>query len=330
VAEPVYVAVLGSGSIGIQHLGALRQIPGVQPLAIPTRPERTTQLEAAGYVTAKDLSEAARMGATLCIVATDTGRHVQDALCAAETGLDVLVEKPLSTDAGSAYLLCRQVMETGRRVFVGYVLRFSESLNRFRELLGKIGRLHSVRIECQSYLPDRRPSRTYRESYSARADEGGVLRDLSHEIDYAGWLVGWPAALQAKVRNLGRLGIAADEAALLVWETPDNCLISSTLDYLTRPTRRRMVAAGELGTIEWDGVRGTVALALASEPAKVMHSTQTRAETLRTQDRAFLEASCGALDPRLASDTDGINVLAVCDTARLASETRREEKVNCP
>lgn len=73
-----------------------------------------------------------------------------------------------------------------------------------------------------------------------------------------------------------------------------------------------------------------MALALASEPSKVMRSTQTRAGTLRAQDRAFLEASCGALDPRLASGTDGINVLSVCDTARLASETRREEKVNCP
>ncbi len=38
---------------------------------------------------------------------------------------------------------------------------------------------------AQSWLPDWRPDRDYRESYSARLDEGGVLRDLVHEIDYA-------------------------------------------------------------------------------------------------------------------------------------------------
>jgi predicted dehydrogenase len=316
--------------MGKQHLNALRQIPSVHPVVIPTRPERTSQLEEAGYATAKDLYEAARLGATRCIVATDTGRHVQDAFAAVELGLDVLVEKPLATDARSAHWLSCQTLKAGRKLFVGYVLRFSESLNTLRELLGTIGRQHSVRIECHSYLPDWRPSRSYRESYSARASEGGVLRDLSHEIDYAGWLFGWPATLQAKARNFGRLGIAAYETALLVWESPDGCLVSISLDYLTRPARRGIIAAGELGTIEWDGVNGTVTLAPTSGPVQVARSMQTFADMLHAQDGAFLEASCGTCDPRLARGADGVKVLAMCDAARLAGETRREAKVKYP
>jgi len=328
--EPLYVAVVGSGSIGKQHLDALRQVPGVHPVAVPARPERISQLVDAGYATAKDLYETARLGATCCIVATDPGRHVQDALSAVELGLDVLVEKPLAADAQSAQWLCREAEAMDRQLFIGYLLRFSESLNVFRRLLGKIGRLHSVRIECHSYLPDWRRSRSYRESYSARASEGGVLRDLSHEIDYAGWLFGWPAALQAKTRNFGRLGIVAEEAALLAWESPDGCLVSVGLDYLTRPTRRGIVAAGEQGTIEWDGVEGTVTLAPTSRPVQVARSRQTYAEMLLAQDRAFLETSWETRDPRLACGVDGVNTLAVCDAARLAGETRREEKVNYP
>lgn len=321
------IAVIGTGSIGMKHLAALRQIAELRLVAIPTRPERISQLEAAGYTTAKNPYDAARLGARLCVVATDTSRHVQDSLSALEDGLDLLVEKPLAVDAAEGQKLCAVAVETGRHVFVGCRLRFSESLHMFRGLLSSIGCLHSVHIECRSYLPDWRPERPYRESYSARAAEGGVLRDLIHEIDYAGWLFGWPTALQANVRNLGRFGIEADEVADLMWETADGCLISVGLDYLTRPPRRRMIASGELGTLEWDGIERTVTLALAGEPVKITQSMQTHDEMLLAQDRAFIEACCGSHDRHLVTGEDGVKALAVCDAARRASDSRREERV---
>ena len=217
--------------------------------------------------------------------------------------------------------------ETGRILFVGCVMRFSDSLGRFPALLGKIGRIHSVRIECQSYLPDWRPNRHYLDCYSARADEGGVLRDLIHEIDYAGWIFGWPVALQANVKNLGRLGIEADEIAKLMWEGKGGVLVSLTLDYLTRPPRRCMTAMGEHGTLEWDGIEGTVALALAGAPLEVVRSSQTRQEAFLAQAAAFIGTQNGVCDPRLATGEEGVNALAICDAGRRASENRCEEVV---
>ena len=321
---------MGSGSIGIRHLSVLRQIAGTRPVAVSRRRERVGELEKGGYTAVSCLEDAVRLGATLCVVATDTGRHFEDGLAAMRSGLDLLIEKPMGATALEASRLWRAAEEAGRKVFIGCALRFSESLNTFEGLLGKIGRLHAVRIECQSYLPDWRPARAYRDSYSARSDEGGVLRDLIHEIDYAAWLFGWPVALHAKVRNLDRLGIAADEAADLMWETPEGCLISVSLDYLTRPPRRRMMASGEWGTLEWEGIEGTVTLAPVGESVKVIRSMQTRDEMLLAEDRAFIEASRGYRDPRLATGEDGVRALAVCDAARHAARTRREEKVEYP
>lgn len=319
--------MIGTGSIGMRHLQVLRQMANVLPIAIPKRRERIGFLEDAGFATALDLQGAVRMGATLCIIATDTGQHMLNGLSALEQGLDLLVEKPPATDATIASHLCNRAKQSGRKVFVGCVLRFSRSLNTFRDLLGSIGRLHSVRIECQSYLPEWRPARPYQELYSARANEGGVLRDLIHDIDYAGWIFGWPTALQARVRNLGRLGIEADEAADLMWETPDGCVVSVSLDYLSRPSRRRMRAAGELGTLEWDGIEGTVTLVLTGAPVQVIRSSQTRDEMFLAQARAFINTSRGIVDPRLATGEDGVKALTVCDAARRASDSRREEKV---
>lgn len=323
----IIVAVIGTGSIGTRHLHVLRRIDSVCPVAISQRSRRTQELATQNFATAENIGAVASMGATLCIIATDTGKHMQDGLAAVENGLDVLVEKPLSVDAAEGRRLCAAAVERGRRVFVGCCLRFSESLNTFRDLLGTIGRLHSVRIECQSYLPDWRPQRSYRESYSARADEGGVLRDLIHEIDYAGWLFGWPITLQAHVRNLGRLGIEADEAAELLWETPDGCVASVSLDYLSRPSRRSIRASGELGIIEWDGIKGTVTLALAGAPVQVIRSSQARDAMFLAQDHTFINTSRGIVDSRLATGEDGVKALAVCDAARRASDSRREERV---
>ncbi len=323
------VAVLGTGSIGTRHLNVLRQIAEVEPIAVPRRPERVRELAAGGHAAVSTLQEAVARGASLAIIATDTGRHVEDGVAALAAGLDLLVEKPLARDAIEAASLVAEAGQRGKQIFVGCVLRFSESLGVFREWLPMVGRLHSVRVECQSYLPDWRPQRPYQHSYSARRNEGGVLRDLIHEIDYTGWIFGWPAALQARLTNTGTLGIEIEEAAELAWDTAQGCAVSVRVDYLTRPTRRLVLACGRDGTIQWDGVEGRVTLARVGEPIRTAHASQQRDAMFLAQALAVLHAKPGAIDERLATGEDGVRALAVCDAARRASAHRREEQVAC-
>ena len=324
------IAVVGTGSIGMRHLRVIRRMDDVRPVAIPKRQDRIRALEDDGFETASDLEGAAALGAKLCIVASDTGRHGEDSLSAFKWGLDTLVEKPLTTNGQEAGGLCKHAEDAGRNLFVGCVLRFSKSLNAFREYLHEIGRLHSVRIECQSYLPDWRPDRPYRDSYSARQAEGGALLDLIHEIDYAGWIFGWPDALRARIRNLGRLGIDSDESADLMWEAPGGCLVTMTLDYLSRPGRRHMRACGEMGTLEWDYIEGSVTLYPAEGPVRTIRPAQTHDEMFMEQACAFVKTSRGILDPRLATGIDGVRTLAICDAARRSSTSLREETVEYP
>ena len=327
---PISIAVVGTGSIGTRHLRVLKQIPEVGAIAVPKRRGRVDELSQLGQVAARNIGQAAEMGATLAIIASDTGQHLEDGHAALTNGLDILVEKPLTKNSLEAESLAKYAIESNRRVFVGCVLRFSESLGKFRELLPQVGRLHSVRINCQSYLPDWRPNRPYQDTYAARPDEGGVLRDLIHEIDYAGWLFGWPVSLQATVRNLGRLNIDADETADLSWETPESCAVSLRLDYLSRPERRLLTACGEHGTLDWDGIAQTVALSLKGQPKHEFHSNQTRNQMFLAQSIAFIEATRGDIDARLAPAEQGEKALAVCDAARISSESRREEMVVYP
>lgn len=312
----------------MRHLEVLKRLGEVQPIGVPTRPERLEVLKAAGLSAAIDLKGAARMGARFGVIATDTGRHMEDGLAALELGMDLLVEKPLAADASGARQLCRRAEALNRKLQVGCVLRFSEALNRFRDLLPKMGPVHAVEITCRSFMPDWRRERDYRSSYSARAAEGGVLRDLIHEVDYAGWLFGWPGAVQASLRNLGRLGIEAEETADLFWETPGGALVSIHLDYLTRPHQRRMTAFGEQGTLEWNGTENSVALVRAGREPEETSFSDTREEMFSRQARAFLESGAsGGNGFQPARGIDGVMALALCDAARISSRTRNEEKV---
>ena len=319
--------VAGTGSIGTRHLRLLGRQPGVTALALPTRAGRRPELQAEGFEVVAGWDEAYERGATHAVIATNTGRHGNDAALALSVGCHVLVEKPMTPEAATARDLAQRAHDARRGLWVGCDLRFQAALNHFRERLPDIGRVHEVRIECQSYLPDWRPDRPYRLSYSARADEGGVLRDLIHEIDYAGWLFGWPSAVQGRTANRGVLGIHAEEEADLLWESASGAIISIRLDYLSRPTRRRMTASGEFGTLAWDGVCGTVTASLAAGAETVETFDEIADDIYAAQAAAFLSASLHQHDPRMATADQGIRALSICDAARRSSVSGREEQV---
>lgn len=294
------------------------------PIGVSVRPGRRADLAREGFAIARDMTAAARLGARVAIIATDTRRHLQDSLEALDLGMDLLVEKPLTVNSQEAAQLLKHSQKLGRKLFVGCVLRFSESLNSFKQQLPKIGDAQSVEVESRSYLPDWRPSRDYRYSYSASSTEGGVLRDLIHEIDYTTWIFGWPKLVSANLRNLGQLGIDAEEIADLNWTTPSGALTSVHLDYLSQTSIRFMKVLGDRGTITWDGTKNTVQLKNSNMKEKNVTIAQSRDDMFQSQTQAFLAAVEHANDDQLATGEDGYKALALCDAARLASS------LDCP
>jgi predicted dehydrogenase len=244
---------------------------------------------------------------------------------ALQLGCSVLVEKPLAANISGLSEIASLIERGHGPVYVACDLRFDLSLLRFRQRLHEIGTIHAVRIECQSYLPDWRPNRDYRESYSARAAEGGVLLDLIHEIDYAVWMFGAPLRVFARLQNSGRLGIESEEAADLYWETPDSAVVSIRLDYLSRATHRTMHAYGALGEIQWDGVAQTVTLCIKDQLPQIEHLPQERDATLHDQNSAFLRAACGGNPGALATFEEGAIAVGICDAARRSSSSGKFE-----
>ncbi|MBN2381419.1 Gfo/Idh/MocA family oxidoreductase [bacterium] len=245
------LAVLGSGSIGTRHLDVAQSM-GIPCLAIPIRTQRATELAHAGYNTARSLAEARDAGADAVIIATDTARHVDDVLQALNLGFHVLCEKPLAISPAPINELIKSATLNKCCLKVAYCLRFDQGLQRFRALLPAIGDIHAVHCECRSFLPDWRPGRDYKESYSAQPEQGGILLDMSHELDYLLWLFGPISSVWGQTGNTGRLNIASEEWAQAIIQCDQGPIVSLGLDYLTRPNTRIIRAYGNNGTLFYD------------------------------------------------------------------------------
>ncbi|MEW1955040.1 Gfo/Idh/MocA family oxidoreductase [Terrabacter sp. NPDC080008] len=326
------VVVRGSGSIGQRHARVFRQ-EGADVSLWPVRdrglPPGTVD-DATGARLLDDASGPAALRDTLVVVATDTARHVSDALQALDAGArTVLVEKPVAPTAADAAALTDHPRSGD--VWVAAPLRAHEAFRHLHRLVGRLDDGGSAHVWSQSWLPDWRPDRDYRESYSARPGEGGVLRDLVHEIDYATVLFGPPTLLGAGVSTTGPLDIEADQAASLLW-TAGSFDVAARLDYVTRPTTRGVVVRSPDGVLEWDVVRATIRHTTADGDVteQAFDHDLDRDIVMGTQARAALELRPWAPAPvRIprgapANLAEGVAAVRLCDEARALSTSRAD------
>jgi predicted dehydrogenase len=265
---------------------------------------------------------AALGSADLVVVATDTSRHVADTTAALDAGSRrVLLEKPVAPTGDEARPIASH--RRAADVWVAAPLRAHLGFRHLLTQVDLVGRPVSAHVRCQSWLPDWRPDRDYRESYSARRDEGGVLRDLVHELDYAEVLLGPPSLLAACLEQHGPLDIEAEQAATLLWQTPA-ATVTCRLDYITRPPSRGITIRGPEGGLDWDLTTATVTHLdaaggtrttsfLADLDRDTVMTTQARAALELTPDAAPAQRHTAGAPATLA---EGLATLGLCDRAR--------------
>lgn len=272
--------VVGYGSIGRRHARILTEL-GCQ-IAVVSR--RLIDF-APRYA---DVSQAlADWKPDYVVVANRTSEHYETIASLVAHGFRgrVLVEKPLFTHG----------MTLPRHSFllaaVAYNLRCHPLLMKCKALLDEAARLVTANVYVGSYLPDWRPGTDYTRNYSARQDQGGgVLRDLSHELDTALWLFGPWRRLAALGGHLSSLEIDSDDAYTLLMETQRCPLVSTHLNYLDRVPRREILVNTDRHTVRVDLINGTMAIDGAVESVTV-----ARDDAYRVEHQAMLAGSAEGL-----------------------------------
>ena len=211
--------VVGYGSIGARHAELLKGM-GFEVVCVSRRDDIPfpcfDRLEAALEVS----------NPSVVVVSSRTAEHLENCWSLAREGYTglVLVEKPLCAELPDA------LPTPPYRTFIGYNLRFHPVVKRLRELLR--GReVFSAQFSVGQYLPSWRPGSDYRKCYSSSMGEGGVLRDLSHELDLALWLFGPWTNVAAVMGTWGKLEIGVEDTVDILARFTRCPSVSIHLDY---------------------------------------------------------------------------------------------------
>ncbi|QIE47830.1 Gfo/Idh/MocA family oxidoreductase (plasmid) [Pseudohalocynthiibacter aestuariivivens] len=275
----IRVLVVGYGSIGQRHARILSDL-GCK-VAVVT--QQTTE----AMTIYSELSEALdTLSPDYVVIAVETARHVEILEALARLGYrgKLLVEKPLSD---TQYTSPSGIFA---RLAVAYNLRFHPVLSALRARLAGVEVL-AVDVRAGQHLAEWRPDRDFRQTYSAfREQGGGVLRDLSHELDYLLWLFGPWRRVAALGGSLGALQIDADEhysALMVMAQAP---VVQLRLSYLDRPARREIVVTTRDATLTADLMAGTLGV-----DGVIAHYECDRDTSYRAMHLAMLEDEGGIL-----------------------------------
>ena len=251
------ILIIGFGSIGKRHLKIIKKIRPKIKVNLLLRPISLKQIKDQKLLnkTFTNIKDALDEGADAAIIASPANLHIEHSIEVLKAKIPVLIEKPISNNLGNCSELKKLMQSNNCLVTVGYVLRHSKILNKFKEIINEshIGKSLYAEIKCGSYLPDWRKDKDYRESVSAKSSlGGGVLLELSHEINYANWLFGPFKNMKSILINSKNLDINVEDIAKIIAINDNNFLVNIHLDFCSDSNERYCKIYGTLGFINLD------------------------------------------------------------------------------
>ena len=315
------IAVLGFGSSGQRFASLVSQrLPGAELLVYSSQ-----RLTGETFYSTSNLSEVRKFKPTVAIVCGVASDRLAMVKALPKEMRGVLIEKPLAINYEDGIRVTDELAQRGGVTQVGYNLRFSPSLREFKRKVDSLrfGRVFSVRAETGQYLPDWRTGRDYRNTASARGESGGgVLRELSHEIDYLRWVFGdieWVSAWCGKQSDLE---IDVEDTAHLTMgfsrEAASPMLVGQlNLDFTRHDRTRSITAVCAEGTLRWDGITLRVEeWSRGGAEWEVSYAEEALALTsYERQWDSFYSTMTKGATPKVTVE-DGLAVLSVIDSAR--------------
>lgn len=296
--------IVGTGSIGRRHGEILAEL-GCEVAVVSRRDVDHAFTSFSNITTAIE-----RFDPGYVVLARETSAHLPDLEVLRSSGFrgKVLVEKPLADHPVS-------VPDADfERIAVGYNLRFHPVLAAIREELANTGPAVTVMVYAGQHLSSWRPGTEYQSGYSADPGRGGgVLRDLSHELDYLQWLFGpWRSVCGIGGRS-GAIDVRSDDHWSVLLCSTACPTIGLQVNYLDRIGQRTITIITPKTTIHAD---------LVANRVRVNDRTDTivveRNDTYRRQHIAMLQGHDADL---LCSLAEGGATLELIDAIERSART---------
>jgi predicted dehydrogenase len=298
--KPIEVGVVGVGYAGSLHTAKYADLPGARLVAVADIDERRAGevgeiYQVPGVTDYRDLLDKVR-----CVsIAVPTGQHYRVARDFLEAGIDVLVEKPITSTVADGRKLVDLARKNDRVLQVGHLERFNPVVRELSQFIEA-----PKFVECHRLAP-----------FVTRGTDVDVVLDLMiHDIDIIASLVHAPvAAIDAN--GVAVITDKPDIANARI-RFDDGCVANVTASRVSMKRERKIrffqsdtyisldydAKTAEVYRMEdrsqgWAGIRGQM---IATE----------NGDALRDQIESFLESVATRKDP-VVSGEDGLHALQI-------------------
>lgn len=323
------IAVIGLGNISKRHRKNLRELypeAGIFAVSASGRKLQESQDNVDEYLLSID--ELLKHKIDMAIVASPASLHMIQAAQLLQANIPVLIEKPLSDSLESVSAVENILRAHSDKIDIAYNLRFMPSAIALKTFLtnGSLGKIYSVSINVGQYLPDWRPAIDYRNSVSARKElGGGVLLELSHEIDYLLWFFGSFDTVYCIAENSGALDVNVEDTVdAILHRKEDGLVVNLHMDFLQRSPTRICKIIGEAGTLVWDALCNSITLYKTQNEKEVIFSDpEYDRNSMYIEELVhFTKVAKGELNPEV-DIAQALRILKLIEAMKQSSATRQ-------
>ena len=210
------VLVIGAGSIGRRHAANLDAL-GARAVLLAWR--ETSAADVALRLPGFDAA----------VIATATDIRLPLIAACGAAGVPFYCEKPLAFRPADLDAIAAAAAPVAARSMVGFMMRYHAAFRMLADSdLAAVFRFH---FAIGHDVTQWRAGWRFQDSYAARAEGGGVLLDLCHEIDMASCL--FPGLALGAVHSLGHAAFpGVDMASHITLGAPNGAAGTVSMDYL--------------------------------------------------------------------------------------------------
>ena len=269
--------IIGFGSIGRKHAEILSNLLGRASVYV------LTQQDEVEFNSIDSFDKINSIDPDYIVVASATSLHkdhVQklERICKEKV---ILIEKPLFDEK-------REENLTQNHYLVAYNLRFHPLINFLKDKIDQ-EKIISAKAVCHSFLPNWRKNIIYQESASASISKGGgVLLDLSHEIDYMQYILGDFSVNYSINKKVSNLEIDTDDYLLICGELRKGGLFNIETSYFSKQTRRKIFIETTSISIELDIIKSHMKIFTDHKEEIISENEYSLQDTYIDQHKAIL------------------------------------------
>jgi UDP-N-acetylglucosamine 3-dehydrogenase len=326
----IKTAVIGVGSMGINHARVNWEIPSAHLVGIADENEDLVQAVAQKYNTRaytdyREMLDDLQPDAVT--LAVPTIHHHRMALEIIQRGIPLLIEKPIAFTLEEGLEIINAAKEKHVKLMIGHIERFNPAIIALKDHVanGELGRIFQMDAHRQGPFP-------------ARIADVGVVIDLAvHDLDIMRF-VAQSEIIRVFAETEKHIHSKYEDLLTGLVRFSDGIIGTLKINWLTPTKIREFVVTGERGLFrcdyltqdlyyfenpvsqgsEWENLR----VLRGVREGKMVRYTVAKREPLRSEQEAFMHAVIDDL-PVPVSGEDGLKALALAKTIVQSGEEHR-------